>query len=423
MAVQRRTAAAKRPVDPQTAVAAQVTSLAQALMARSAELGQQMADEVLATIPAYGSGDRVSAETLRRSCAQQVEAILRGLGDDPARHAGGARTVGRARAAAGVPLTAVMDGFRIGGRTVWNALSAAALDQHVSPPALVRAATDMWVVLDTFTQAMSEGYRDEMTDQMLGAEERRSALVQALLAGRLDGETSAWDVAQALRLPPAGPYVVVAATVTEAGQAALPQVERRLRDAGIASAWRLEHDAQLGVCGLPKAQRGRKDPVDKLLAVLTAGSQPLGVSRLTVAPPVGVSPAFDRLAETPEALRLARIALRGSTPERPVVLFGSDPLAIAAVAEPDVMRRIAGRSLAGLDALSPRDRRLLLETFGTWLDNGSADVTAEALFVHPNTVRHRLRRIETLTDRSLGDPRTVAELALAYEIDRRLSSA
>ncbi len=388
-----------------------MTALAHALLPRAPELGAKMADTIVATIPAYGTGELISVDLLRTSCDQQAQAILRGLGDEPGRHAIEARAVGRARAAAGVPLTAVMDAFRIGGRTIWTALAAAALKQNLSPAVLVRAATDMWVVLDTFTYAMSEGYRDEMTDRMLGAEERRSALVQALLAGRLDAETSAWDVAQALRLPPAGPYVVVAATVTEAAQAALPQIERRLRDVGIASAWRLDHDAQVGVAGLPKAQRGRKDPVEKLLTVLAAGATGA----------VGVSPSFDRLAETPEALRLARIALRGSTEERPVVPFGSDPLAIAAVAEPDVMRRIAARSLAGLDDLSARDRRLLLETFGAWLDNGSADVTAEALYVHPNTVRHRLRRLESCTGRSLGDPRTVAELALAYEIDRRLS--
>ncbi|MER6259283.1 helix-turn-helix domain-containing protein, partial [Streptomyces sp900105245] len=38
---------------------------------------------------------------------------------------------------------------------------------------------------------------------------------------------------------------------------------------------------------------------------------------------------------------------------------------------------------------------------------------AEGLFVHPNTVRYRLRRIEELTGRSLTDPLTVADLGAA----------
>jgi DNA-binding PucR family transcriptional regulator len=45
---------------------------------------------------------------------------------------------------------------------------------------------------------------------------------------------------------------------------------------------------------------------------------------------------------------------------------------------------------------------------------------AEVLFCHPNTVRHRLRRIEKLTGRSLTRPRDVAELCLVSEVRHRL---
>jgi hypothetical protein len=62
----------------------------------------------------------------------------------------------------------------------------------------------------------------------------------------------------------------------------------------------------------------------------------------------------------------------------------------------------------------------LLATLGAWLDNGgSASKAASVLFCHPNTVRHRMRRLEQLTGRSLSDPRGIAELSLAFEIDRR----
>jgi DNA-binding PucR family transcriptional regulator len=37
---------------------------------------------------------------------------------------------------------------------------------------------------------------------------------------------------------------------------------------------------------------------------------------------------------------------------------------------------------------------------------------------HPNTVRHRLRRVEMLTGRSLSDPLAIAELCLALEAVR-----
>jgi DNA-binding PucR family transcriptional regulator len=69
--------------------------------------------------------------------------------------------------------------------------------------------------------------------------------------------------------------------------------------------------------------------------------------------------------------------------------------------------------------LRPDDRDILLETLEAWRDNnGSATTAGAKLFCHPNTVRHRLRRIETLTERSLSDPHATAELCLALEAVR-----
>ncbi|MDQ3785756.1 MAG: helix-turn-helix domain-containing protein, partial [Actinomycetota bacterium] len=46
---------------------------------------------------------------------------------------------------------------------------------------------------------------------------------------------------------------------------------------------------------------------------------------------------------------------------------------------------------------------------------GSARDAAERLFEHPNTVRYRIRRVQELTGRDLGDPKGIAELYLAVE--------
>ena len=57
----------------------------------------------------------------------------------------------------------------------------------------------------------------------------------------------------------------------------------------------------------------------------------------------------------------------------------------------------------------------LLETLAVYLrENANLRRSAEALFVHVNTVTYRLRRIETLTSLSLGDgsDRLVAQLAI-----------
>lgn len=61
----------------------------------------------------------------------------------------------------------------------------------------------------------------------------------------------------------------------------------------------------------------------------------------------------------------------------------------------------------------------LLETLGAYLDAGrSLEATARALFVHPNTVRYRLRRITDVTGRAPSDPRDAFALQVALVLGR-----
>jgi DNA-binding PucR family transcriptional regulator len=85
------------------------------------------------------------------------------------------------------------------------------------------------------------------------------------------------------------------------------------------------------------------------------------------------------------------------------------------------MQRVSRNVLGGLDALPAEERGLLLDTLETWLTNGgSAAKTAQRMFCHPNTVRHRLRRIEERTGRSLTDPLDTSEICVALQTERRL---
>jgi hypothetical protein len=69
------------------------------------------------------------------------------------------------------------------------------------------------------------------------------------------------------------------------------------------------------------------------------------------------------------------------------------------------------RTLLGLPA---EERDVLLETLDAYFAHGgSSERTGQALHCHANTVRYRLRRIRELTDRSLTDPRDLAELVTA----------
>jgi DNA-binding PucR family transcriptional regulator len=66
------------------------------------------------------------------------------------------------------------------------------------------------------------------------------------------------------------------------------------------------------------------------------------------------------------------------------------------------------------------ERGVLLDPLAAWLnEGGSGNRAAPSRFFHPNTIRHRLRRIEERTWRSLTDPRGVTERCLALESERR----
>ena len=61
----------------------------------------------------------------------------------------------------------------------------------------------------------------------------------------------------------------------------------------------------------------------------------------------------------------------------------------------------------------------LLATAAAYLEGGgSVEGTGRALFLHPNTVRYRLRKLAEVTGRDLTDPRQGLVVRLALVIGR-----
>lgn len=387
-----------------------VVELGKLMLARAAGLGKAMADLLCREIDAYRDGSVVTKDQVAESCVANVTFIFDSLtGNDDVDVSPAAQT-GTARALAGVPLPAVMTAYRIGFRFMWETTLATAREAAIPTDSILDATARVFLAQDTFTQAMSTAYRQQLTAQILEREEERSALVEALLSRRITDRHSLWEAADLLRLPTTGPYAVVAAELPAIGKLGLPTIENKLSVRDIRSAWRLLPDLQVGIVHL----RGPKtaDALEALVEVL----------RQSASARVGISPPFHELSQTSDALRFARLALTGKPSAGSLVaVFDDTPLAVAAVSAPEVMAKIKSSVLGRLNALPAEERSILLDTFRAWLDaDGSANDTAAKIFCHPNTVRHRLHRIEELTDRSLSRPQDLAELCLAFEIERRL---
>jgi DNA-binding PucR family transcriptional regulator len=386
----------------------QVAEIAEALYERTDELSLALGHAITREVGLYHASAPVPFEVVVHGCMTNVQAILKAIVADSEFDPTASAELGRERAHDGIPLASVMEAYRVGFRGMWDAaVKEVANHAHVNSEALRVLTAKIHAAQDVFTAAMATAYRDEHARRFMGDESERELLIDSVLHGRLFEQWSVWEAADCLRLPAQGPYVVIAAEVRAVGAEALPGVESKLRGIDAFSAWRLLPDLHVGIVHVRTDKQ-----LDSVLAL---------VSRLATGR-VGVSSQFDDLRETAQALRYARVTLRGRPDPGPCVTqFDGSILATAALSAPEVMVKLVTPTIQCFAELSHNERDILFDTFRVWLNNdGSLRTAGELLFCHPNTVRYRLRRIEQRTGRSLTRPRDVAELSLAFEVHRRL---
>lgn len=133
--------------------------------------------------------------------------------------------------------------------------------------------------------------------------------------------------------------------------------------------------------------------------------------------PVVIGPLAEGLRGAPASARSAasgyRVARAWS--EGPRTLLSNDLLPERALAGDGHARRTLAQDIFGL----LKGSKELLETCVGFLDAGSSmEATARAMFIHPNTVRYRLRRIQDVTGYNPTDAREAYVLRLAITLGR-----
>ncbi len=139
--------------------------------------------------------------------------------------------------------------------------------------------------------------------------------------------------------------------------------------------------------------------------------------------PVVIGPAVEHLMDAASSTREALSGYRAAPawPEAPRPVAAHDLLPERALSGDGHARRALARDI--YDPLHAAGGSLL-ETLVTFLDHGlSVEAAARALFVHANTVRYRLRRIDEVTGYSPTDPRDAYALRLALTLGRLLARA
>lgn len=300
-------------------------------------------------------------------------------------------SIGRAEFRAGRTLDALQSAYRVGARVAWRAAAETA-QASVDPGVLVAFAEAIFAYIDRLADAAVAGYAQEQSLREGSAQTRRHALVELLL--REDGHDPV-------------------------------AVERAAEQAG----WPLP--AQLAVVALGDVDPLRvmhRMPVGTIGATLDAGGvlvvpDPDGPARRRqVAAGLRGQPGV--LGPTVPWPRAHESAWRALTawPLHHSGRLGEDPLAradehlldLALVADDGLARDFVGSRLAPLHAMKPAARERATATLRAWLDaHGDVTVTAQALHLHPQTVRYRLAGLHEAFGGALDEPVARLEIAAA----------
>ncbi len=286
-----------------------------------------------------------------------------------------------------------------------------------------------------------------------GSRKLAEAIITMLASGGGEG-TPPVEIASLMRavgLPPEGRYLV-AAMCAEPGRVAGPNADRwrfelaeelamPLADGTLAGALDEEiilliprpagggaepDSGDTGPAGTGPAGTGPDEgiPAAHVFAARLRDAQPVFEAdrsrvRLSVgisAPAAGVLALSGALHEAGSARRLA--ALRGDSA---ISVVTSDEVAshelLLATVPGSVLRSFRERMLGPLLAYDQRHRAELLPTLRQFLAcSGSWNACAGAMYVHVNTVRYRIRRIEELTGRDLSSLDDQVDFFLALRI-------
>ncbi|OLZ60722.1 hypothetical protein AV521_44710 [Streptomyces sp. IMTB 2501] len=294
------------------------------------------------------------------------------------------------RAEEGMPLHLLLRAYTLGAKELFRALRETA--RPGERDALAELADALFTASDQVVGAVTESYLDEQAALAAEHHERRRSRARALLDGRPVTDGPIAD----------GPALVLWLRFDNwaPGKGSSPvAVRRQVRrvQAALDRSFDTDVPALLDADGGHAVVPGTAEPPGQILELLHRTAGP-GV-RLAAAGATGAG-------DIPRAARLAREVVRvaAACGREPGLHRLDDVLLEYHLSRPSAgSDRIAGL----LDPLAGRPE--LVETLRTHLEQRQdRRATARRLSLHPNSVDHRLARVQELTGLDLGDPRNTA---------------
>jgi hypothetical protein len=383
---------ARKGADPWHVIPAEIADQLRPLLP---ELVEEMAAEIHLTVAEYARPDDDRyAHSVRRGAEEAANQFLDRIANPDApwdRAAAVFRSLGAAEAGEGRSLEALESALRAGARVALRWLTHASQFADAPLETLGFLAEALFVFLDKIAALSAEGYAHAQ-DQVAGElQRRRRRLVGLLLAEPPAAAEAVSELARLAkwRLPRLLSVVVLAGPERCGGQdPALPG--EVLKD--------LDHTPPVLVVPDPYGP-GRRQMID------------LGLRgfRAAVGPPVGLREGAKSLNWAREALSLAD---QGVFDDNSVIHCDDHLTDLVLRRGGDLLDRLRAKRLAPLQGMAQGRQDMLADTLLAWLETGKSSSVASRLFIHPQTARYRLHKLQDLFGEQLDNPDARFELAL-----------
>jgi hypothetical protein len=358
------------------------------------QVSDEIIDAIREGVPAYaqplegafGRGVRLVVE---RALTEFVDLV-----EEPDRDGSAGRDVyvrlGRGEARAGRTMEALLAAYRIGARVAWRRVAEAAHAAGLGEGVLARLAESIFAYIDELSGASAEGYAQEHAAAAGELQRRRRRLVSIMIQSPPPADATVEDAASEAgwELPRS-----LAALVW-------PHSERRI--AARLSAETIVAPLDDFSCALvpdPHAP-GRRGEIETAL----------GGHQAVIGPAVSWRQAA---ISARRAFAAQRLMEEGVLPANGLVVADDHLTALILHSDRDLLDDLARKHLGVIAEETERSRERLSRTLLAWLDyQGNVAEIAEALHVHPQTVRYRLGRLRERFGSALDDPEVRFELGL-----------
>jgi hypothetical protein len=365
-------------------------------------------EAIIDEVPSYASAREYLVGNIESAVRVALGTFLNiaARSDDPITPLGPAReasySLGRGEARSGRSMDALLSAYRIGARVSWRGLSEEAVKAGMSAALLAQFAELVFAYIDELSAASVAGHADELASAERTQQRQLERLALDLLRGASDevvtrrAERAAWDLPKTV--------------------AVLLVPDRELHHArGLVDARSLV---------LTEDVPG-SDSADDVAAVVIPRLSAAGRTRLMRqldGHDAVLGPTRPWTAAASSHVR----ALRGRAARGDKHTAYDTDAHLAEIvlnADPEARADLRARALAPMADLTPATQARLEETLRLWLlHRGRREPVAEALFVHPQTVRYRVGQLRELFGDALDDPLVVADLVVALGVTPGIDS-